>query len=102
MAPEQLRILTVNDSVNDYVEKIKAELTDFELSEPIEHNKLRYTVDDRNESLGKKIREATKMKIPVVLIVGPKDVEAGEVSVRMHESEQKVKLAELKDFLKEQ
>lgn len=100
MAPEQLRILTVNDSVNEYVGKIKAELEGFELDIPIEHNKLRMTVDDRNESLGKKIREATKMKIPVVLIVGPKDAEAGEVSVRMRDSEQKVKLAELKDFLK--
>jgi len=100
MAPEQLRILTVNDSVNEYVGKIKAELEGFELDIPIEHNKLRMTVDDRNESLGKKIREATKMKIPVVLIVGPKDVEAGEVSVRMRDSEQKVKLADLKDFLK--
>jgi len=100
MAPEQLRILTVNDSVNEYVEKIKAELAGFELDIPIEHNKLRMTVDDRNESLGKKIREATKMKIPCVLIVGPKDVEAGEVSVRLRDSEEKVKLAELKDFLK--
>ena len=100
MAPEQLRILTVNDSVADYVKKIEDTLAGFELDIPIEHNKLRYTIDDRNESLGKKIREATKMKIPVVLIVGPKDVEAGEVSVRMRDSEQKVKLAELKDFLK--
>lgn len=102
MAPEQLRILTVNDSVNEYVEKIKAELADFELDIPVEHNKLRMTIDGRNESLGKKIREATKMKIPVVLIVGPKDVEAGEVSVRLRDSEQKIKLAELKDFLKKQ
>jgi len=100
MAPEQLRILTVNDSVNEYVGKIKAELEGFELDIPIEHNKLRMTVDDRNESLGKKIREATKMKIPVVLIVGPKDVEAGEVSVRLRDSEEKVKLAELKKYLK--
>ncbi len=102
MAPEQLRILTVNDSVKEYVEKIKAELADFELDIPIEHNKLRMTVDDRNESLGKKIREATKMKIPVVLIVGPKDVEAGEVSVRLRDSEEKVKLADLKKFLAKQ
>ncbi len=102
MAPEQLRILTVNDSVNEYVEKIKAELADFELDIPVEHNKLRMAIDGRNESLGKKIREATKMKIPVVLIVGPKDVEAGEVSVRLRDSEQKIKLAELKDFLKKQ
>ena len=102
MAPEQLRILTVNDSVKEYVEKIKAELADFELDIPIEHNKLRMTVDDRNESLGKKIREATKMKIPVVLIVGPKDVEAGEVSVRLRDSEEKVKIADLKKFLVKQ
>ena len=100
MAPEQLRILTVNDSVNEYVDRIKAELADFELDIPIEHNKLRMTIDDRNESLGKKIREATKMKIPVVLIVGPKDVEAGEVSVRLRNSEEKIKLEQLVDYLK--
>ena len=100
MAPEQLRILTVNDSVADYVKKIEDTLAGFELDIPIEHNKLRYTVDNRNESLGKKIREATKMKIPVVLIVGPKDVEAGEVSVRKRDSEEKVKLSDLVDYLK--
>lgn len=100
MAPEQLRILTVNDSVADYVKKIEDTLAGFELDIPIKHNKLRYTIDNRNESLGKKIREATKMKIPVVLIVGPKDVEAGEVSVRKRDSEEKVKLADLVDYLK--
>jgi threonyl-tRNA synthetase len=100
MAPEQVRVLALNDTVADYVEKVKAVLDETELNEPLEHRKIRYTVDSRNESLGKKIREATKMKIPVVLIVGPKDVEAGEVSVRLRDSEEKVKLAELKDFLK--
>ena len=79
---------------------MKDTLAGFELDNPIEHNKLRYTIDDRNESLGKKIREATKMKIPVVLIVGPKDVEAGEVSVRKRDSEEKVKLADLVEYLK--
>jgi threonyl-tRNA synthetase len=98
-APEQIRILTINDSVNDYVLKIREVLDGMELSEPIEHNKVRYMVDDRNESLGKKIREATKMKIPCVLIVGPKDVEAGEISVRLRDSEEKVKLADLKAFI---
>ena len=98
-APEQIRILTINDSVNDYVLKIREVLDGMELNEPIEHNKVRYTVDDRNESLGKKIREATKMKIPCVLIVGPKDAEAGEISVRLRDSEEKVKLTELKAFI---
>ena len=98
-APEQIRILTINDSVNDYVLKIREVLDGMELNEPIEHNKVRYTVDDRNESLGKKIREATKMKIPCVLIVGPKDAEAGEISVRLRDSEEKVRLTELKAFI---
>ena len=99
-APEQVRILTINDSVGEYVAKIRAILGGMELMEPIEHNAVRYTVDDRNESLGKKIREATKMKIPCVLIVGPKDAEAGTVSVRLREKEETVALGDLAEYLK--
>jgi threonyl-tRNA synthetase len=100
MAPEQVRILTINDEVADYADKIKAVLDETELNEPLEHRKIRYSLDDRNESLGKKIREATKMKIPCILIVGPKDVEAGEVSVRLKDKEEKVKLEKLGEYLK--
>ncbi len=99
MAPEQVRVLALNDTVADYVEKVKAVLDETELNDPLEHRKIRYTVDDRNESLGKKIREATKMKIPCVLIVGPKDVEAKEVSVRLRDKEEKVALKDLKKYL---
>ena len=98
-APEQIRILTINDSVNDYVAKIREQLDDFELDDPIEHNKVRYEVDDRNESLGKKIREATKMKIPCVLVVGPKDAEAGQISVRLRDREEVIKLEDLREFI---
>ena len=100
MAPEQVRVLTINDEVNEYADKIRAILDDTELSEPLEHRKIRYSMDVRNESLGKKIREATKMKIPCILIVGPKDVEAGEVSVRLKDKEEKVKLEKLGEYLK--
>ena len=99
MAPEQVRVLTLNDTVADYAERVKAILEDTELNEPLEHRKIRYTIDDRNESLGKKIREATKMKIPCVLIVGPKDAEAEEVSVRLRDKEEKIKLKDLKEYL---
>ena len=99
MAPEQVRVLTINDSVADYAAKIREILDKTELNEPLEHRAIRYTVDERNESLGKKIREATKMKIPCVLIVGPKDAEAGEVSVRLRDSEEKVKLEKLAEYL---
>ena len=99
-APEQIRILTINDAVEDYVAKIEAILKDITLEAPLRHNDIRYRVDHRNESLGKKIREATKMKIPCILIVGPKDVEAETVSVRLHESEDTVKLADLAEYIK--
>jgi threonyl-tRNA synthetase len=99
MAPEQIRILTINDTVLGYVEGITSILANTTLMEPLKYNELRYTVDARNESLGKKIREATAMKIPVQLIVGPKDVDAKEVSVRTREGEQKVALDKLADFL---
>ena len=80
-APEQVRILTINDTVSDYVEEITSILSEVVLMKPVKYNEVRFTTDDRNESLGKKIREATAMKIPVQLIVGPKDKEAREVSV---------------------
>jgi threonyl-tRNA synthetase len=100
-APEQVRILTINDTVSDYVEEIRAALRNTVLMEPVRYNELRVTVDDRNESLGKKIREATSWKVPVQLIVGPKDKEAKVVSVRTQQGEQKVALGDIGSFLQE-
>lgn len=99
-APEQIRILTINDTVMGYVDEITSLLSEMVLMKPVRYNELRYTVDARNESLGKKIREATNFKIPVQLIVGPKDVEAREVSVRTQAGEEKVALTDLADYLK--
>lgn len=99
VAPEQVRILTVNDKVKDYVEKISQTLDQVSLEKPVKHNELRYSVDDSADSLGKKIKRATAMKIPVVLIVGEKDAEAKEVSVRLKDKEEKVKLKDLKTYL---
>lgn len=98
-APEQIRILTINDTVLDYVGEIESLLGTTVLMQPVKYNELRVTRDDRNESLGKKIREATTMKIPVQLIVGPKDKEAREVSVRTQSGEQKIALDHLVGFL---
>lgn len=100
-APEQVRILTINDTVLDYVEEITSILSEVVLMKPVKYNEVRFTTDDRNESLGKKIREATAMKIPVQLIVGPKDKEIREVSVRTQEGEQKVSLDKLAEYLRE-
>lgn len=104
-APEQVRILTINDTLNDYVEEVSKILSGVVLNSPVRFNEIRYSVDNRNESLGKKIREATSMKIPVQLIVGPKDKENNEVSVRFRKDgefvEEKVALNDLATFIQE-
>ena len=104
-APEQIRILTINDTLNDYVEEVSKILSGVVLDSPVKFNEIRYSVDNRNESLGKKIREATSMKIPVQLIVGPKDKENNEVSVRFRKDgefvEEKVALNDLATFIQE-
>ena len=99
-APEQVRILTINDTVLEYVDKITTILSDITLMRPVRYNDVRFTIDSRNESLGKKIREATSMKIPVQLIVGPKDMEANEVSVRTQSGEEKISLEQLAEYIK--
>lgn len=100
VAPEQIRILTINDSVKDYVDEITSILSEVVLMKPLKYNEVRFTTDDRNESLGKKIREATAIKIPVQLIVGPKDRDVREVSVRTQQGEQKVALDGLADYIR--
>ncbi len=98
-APEQVRIVTVNDKVDDYVAKITDTLGKIVLDKPLKYNELRYTVDDSADSLGKKIRRATAMKIPAILVVGPKDVEDKVVSIRLRDKEDKVKLTKLAEYL---
>ena len=99
-APEQVRIVTVNNDVLDYVAKIEDVLRQIVLDKPLKYNELRFTVDKTDDSLGKKIRRATSMKIPAILIVGPKDVDSGSVSVRLRDEEKTIKLDELTNFLK--
>ena len=99
-APEQVRIVTVNDGVLDYVSEIEDMLKQIVLDKPLKYNELRFTTDKTDDSLGKKIRRATSMKIPVILVVGPKDMEARTVSVRLKDEEKTVDLKNLGDFLK--
>ena len=73
MAPEQVRFLPVTDRAADYCA---------ELAGKLESQGFRVEVDDRNEKIGKKIREAQLEKVPYMLVVGDRDMEAGTVSVR--------------------
>lgn len=101
-APEQVRILTVNNTVDDYVSEIETILNNVVIDSPVKFNELRFTSDLRNESLGKKIREASAIKIPVQIIIGPKDKESRDVSMRVRKDddfvEQKISLEDLRNF----
>lgn len=73
LCPEQVRILPISDKYMDYAEKVFAELR---------KNGVDVTIDKRAEKIGYKIREARLDKLPYMLIVGEKEQETGEVSVR--------------------
>ena len=73
LSPVQVKLLPVTDRAAGYCAQQAAELRE---------QGFRVEVDDRNEKIGKKIREATLEKIPYMLVVGDRDMEAGTVSVR--------------------
>ncbi|MCK9342702.1 MAG: threonine--tRNA ligase [Massilibacteroides sp.] len=73
LTPDQAVVLPVSEKFNDYAHKVAAQLED---------NDVRVVVDDRNEKVGRKIRDNELKKIPYMLIVGEKEVENDEVSVR--------------------
>lgn len=73
--PEQVKILPVSDKYNEYAQ---------EIAQFLEISDIRALVDDRNEKIGRKIRDAEVTKIPFMLIVGEKEATSGELSVRRH------------------
>ena len=78
LAPVQVKILTVTDRADGYAD---------ELAKALDDAGFRVETDKRNEKIGKKIREATMMKIPYMLVVGDRDVENRTVSVRSRAGE---------------
>ena len=99
IAPEQVRILTINDSVIDYVDEVKTVIKNLVLMKPVKYNEIRYTLDDRNESISKKIRDASIWKVPVQIIIGQKDKANRQVSIRTQVGEEKLQLDQLGDYL---
>jgi threonyl-tRNA synthetase len=75
LMPEQVSILTLSEKYENYAQKVLNLL---------ENNEIRALVDNRNETIGKKIREAEMNKIPFMLIVGENEEKEGTVSVRKH------------------
>lgn len=73
LSPVQVKLLPISDNQIGYASKIKNEL---------ENLGIRIELDDRNEKIGYKIREAQMQKVPYMLVIGEKEVESNSVSVR--------------------
>ncbi len=73
LAPEQYAILPISDRFIDYAESVKTALAKHDI---------RGILDNRSEKIGRKIRDAEVKKIPLMLIIGEKEVEQGKISVR--------------------
>ena len=81
LSPIQVRIITVGEAHNEFAN---------EIYEKINASNIRVDVDDRDESVGKKIRNASKEWIPYIFVVGDNEVESGNFQVTVRETGQKV------------
>lgn len=73
MAPVQVAVLPISDKVTDYTTMVMQQLSNVGI---------RTWMDDRNETVGRKIRESEMQKIPYLLVIGPREVESKTVAVR--------------------
>ncbi len=73
LAPVQVKVMTISEAQEKYAKKVV---------EKLKLNGIRVELDDRNEKIGYKIREAQLEKVPYMLVLGDKEVEAGTVGVR--------------------
>ncbi len=83
MTPVQVRIVPVSESFVDYC---------MELGEVLDAAGIRYEIDDRPQTLGKRIRSAEKLWVPYILVVGDKEKDSGELSIRRRELKDQVKM----------
>ena len=73
LAPDQVKVLPVSEKYSEYAEKV---------CDLLKNSDIRASIDGRNETLGKRIREVALLRVPVLVIVGEKEVADGTVSVR--------------------
>ncbi|MEK6958578.1 MAG: threonine--tRNA ligase [archaeon] len=81
LSPEQVRIIPISEKFLDYAKQVQTRLLDEEI---------RIKLDDRNETLGSRIRDAQKLKVPYIVVVGAKEAESNSVAVRPRVGNQEV------------
>ena len=92
LSPDQVAVLPISEKYNDYA---------YEVSEFLNKGDVRAQVDDRNEKIGRKIRDNELKRIPYLLIVGEKEAAERKVSVRAQGDGDKgqMTLEEFRDFI---
>lgn len=75
LAPQQVKILPISDKFMPYAESVRKQLR---------KAGVRVSIDDRNEKIGKKIRDTELLKVPYMLVVGEKEMNEGLISIRRH------------------
>ena len=83
LAPEQVALLSLSDKYNDYAAAVEQKLLD---------KGIRTTLDIRNETIGKKIRETTLRKVPYIIVVGEKEMASETVAVRRQDGQVSMRL----------
>jgi len=91
LAPVQVIVCSVSDKHNEYAQKI---------TDDLKEQNIRLELDDRNESVGRKIRDAQLQKVPYIIVIGDKEVESGKLAVRFR-GEQETKELSIEDLAKE-
>lgn len=91
LAPNQVRILPLNDSMLEFSEQLLAQLKEA---------KIRASIDSHADKLGAKIRRAEMAKAPYMLVIGPKEAEEGQVSVRSRNHKSHEGTYSVSDFIK--
>ena len=79
LAPDQVKVLPISEKFADYAEKV---------CNSLKNSDIRASIDARNETLGKRIREIALLRVPVLVIVGEKEASEGTVSVRREGADQ--------------
>jgi threonyl-tRNA synthetase len=91
LAPIQVKILPISDKFMEYSQSLLVNLKKADI---------RAAIDDRNEKIGKKIRDTEIMKVPYMLIIGEKEMNENKVSIRKH-GKGDIGVKDVKDFIDE-
>jgi threonyl-tRNA synthetase len=89
LSPDQVKVLPISEKFADYAKKV---------CDLLKNSEIRASIDDRNETLGKRIRDISQLRVPLIAVVGEKEAADGTVSIRR--SGENVGIMDVEEFVK--